>query len=311
MKTNKFLSLLFVASFVLFSCQDQSSTKSIDDGVIVNPETNEISLSNTTDEAVTLTYAFKKGVKVENVYTITMEYEMMGQKMPSGIIMEGSFEILDVDSEGSADIKYAITSMKMDMAAQGLNFDSKDDKYKSNLQFAPLYKIIDKSIITKIKNNGEVLGADYSEIMAEMGDEFEALKPQFEQNVNQFSQSSFPFLTDKPVKAGDKYEGDVIDQSISGINVKTANAYTVRSISEDKSKVILEMDATMELNVVEALMGMEVSMNEGTIKGWLLLDLSQGLVVKSALKSTLDFTTEMQGQKNDMVIVTDMIMNIK
>ena len=311
MKTNKFFSLLLVASMALFSCQNQSSTNSTDQGVIVNSETNEVSFSNTTDEAVTLTYNFKKGVKVENIININMEIEMMGQKMPGVIVMEGSFEIIDVDSDGSADIKYAITAMKMDMATQGVNFDSKNEEHKSNPQLAPFYKILGKNITTKIKNNGEVLGADYSEIMSDLGDEFETLKPQFEQNVNQFSQSSFPFLTNKPVKAGDIYEGQTIEQNVSGLQVKTTNSYTVKSISEDKSKVILESNGSMALNMVDAPMGLQMTMNEGTIKGWLLLDLSQGLVVKSALKSTMNITTEAQGQKSDMLITTDMTMNIK
>ena len=311
MKTNKFFTLLFAASLTLFACQNQDSSKSSDEGVIINAETNEISFSSTTDESLKLTYNFQKGLKVENSISINMEYEMMGQKMPATIVIDGTFEIIDVDAEGSADIKYAITGMKMDMAAQGIKFDSKNAADKDNPQVGPLFKIIDKNVITKIKNNGEVIGVDYSEIMSEMGTEFESLKSQFEQNVNQFSQSSFPLLAANAVKAGDTYQGAVVEQNMSGLQVKTETSYTVKSISKDKTKVILESNGSLVLNMDDAMMGAEMKMNEGSIKGWLLLDLARGLVAKSSLTSIMDFSTEAAGQKNDMIIKMDMIMNTK
>lgn len=310
MKTRNYFLMVGVIALLSTGCQNQSQDDALQ-GVIINEETNEVSLATTTDEAVQLEFKFTKGNKVENLIEMEMEMEMMGQKMPITVNIEGKYEVKDIDDQGNADIEYAMTRMQMNSEAQGVKFDSNEKPEQINPEMAPILKILNKNVISKISPKGKTLGIDYSQLSNELGEEYAMLKANLEQNINQFNQSSFVVLPEGAVKVGDTFEADAIEQNYQGLPMKIQTSYKVKSISEDKSKVILEPDGTIELGVANLPDGVSIKMNQGKMSGWILLDLNRGMVLRSNMITLMDISSMQMGQQMDMIIRMNMTMTTK
>jgi hypothetical protein len=310
MKNTRFFSAFTVMALLFAGCQTQTKDQAYE-GVIFNEETNEVSLANTTEESVNLEFKFNKGDKVENVIEMTMEIEMMGQKMPATILVEGNYEITEVDGQGNADVNYSMSRMKIDATAQGVNFDSNEKPELIKPEMAPVLKMLNKGVISKISPKGKVLGTDYSQLINDFGAEYAMLKASMEQNINQFTQSSFATLPNEPVKVGDTYDGEILEQNFQGFPMKVTMNYKVKSISEDKTKVILEPEGSIEFNTIDLPEGIAIKMNSSKTSGWILIDLSRGMVLKSNLVTLMDFSTTQMGQQADMVLRMNMAMTTK
>mgnify|MGYP001361976523 CR=1 FL=1 len=303
--------LLFTAAvmFLIAGCQSQSS-KDITDDVIINEETNEISFVKSTTDPVELSYNYKKGEVVENSINVDMQIEMMGQSMPMTMVMETKYEINNVDSEGNADFSFAITRMSINSAQQGISFDSNDESSNTMPELEPLMKIMNKKITSKITPKGKMLDVDYSSL-EELGDEYEAVRANMEQNVQQFNQSATVTLPEGPVSIGHKFGGDTVEQVVQGMPMKTSTSYVIKDISEDKTKVIVGVEGTFELNTTNLPEGISMEMKTGEMSGWVLMDLTSGTALQSSMVSLIEFTTTQKDQSFDMILKSNATMKLK
>jgi|GEM_PF-2067919 len=303
-----FLLLATAVLFVIAGCQSQSSKNALDD-VIINEETNEISFVNSTTDPVELSYNYKKGEVVENSINVDMQIEMMGQSMPMTMVMETKYEINDVDSEGNADFSFAITRMSIN-SAQGISFDSNDESSNTMPELDPLMKLMNKKITSKITPKGKMLEVDYSSL-EELGDEYEAVRANMEQNVQQFNQSATVTLPEGPVNIGHKFGGDTVEQVVQGMPMKTSTSYVIKDISEDKTKVIVGVEGTFELNTTNLPEGISMEMKTGEMSGWVLMDLTSGIALRSSMVSLIEFTTTQKDQSFDMILKSNVTMKLK
>lgn len=301
--------LIILATLLLVtSCQTSNNDNKLE-GVVIDEQTNEISFSKSTNEAVELKFNFKKGDNVENVITSNMEIEMMGQKMPVQTTVEGKYEIKEVDSEGNATLCYVIKRITADIAAQGIKFDSNDKESRVSNEMAPLQKIVDIEIISKISAKGKVLSIDFSDVPS--GEEHEILIASIKQNVQQFNLSSFVQLPENAVKAGFEYKGENTEQVVQGLPIKSSTSYKIKDISEDKTKVIIETEGKIDFDTTQLPTDITINMNSSQIKGWILIDLSRGVTLQSNTDATMDFSTSQMGQSFDMLVKGHSTMKVK
>ena len=306
----KIIKLLFIitAAMVVISCNNQSNVTTVD-GVIYNSETNEISLKATTKEAVNLEYRFTKGVKLEQTISVEQIIEMMGKQMISEINLESNYEIQDVDSEGNAKVSYTITRMIIEAPkGSGTIFDSNKEEDRNNPMIGAMFLMIDKPVISTVTPTGTVTSVEYSEFFENMGEIAEMLKEQMEQNYSQFNQTSFATFPEYAVKEGDTYQSEAIERNFQGVIFKNINLYTVRAISKDKSKVILDINGLLEFEGTFKDENSDILLNRGGISGWMLVDLKKGVVTKTSLSTGLDLSITQMGEQTDMIVVTNLMM---
>ncbi len=310
MKIKHFNLLFAIVTLIFFASCNNQSQKNIMDDVIINEETGEISFANSTEDAIELNYNFKINDVVENTINVDMEIEMMGQKMPMSMILESKYEIKDIDDNGNADVNYSITRMSIDAATQGIKFDSNNKTDNIQPEMAPMLKLLNKNVTLKTSPKGKVLSVDLSQI-EDLGADLEMIKTSMEQNLQQFNQSTFATLPEGTVKAGDSYDGGVVEQIVQGFPMKTSTQYIVKSISNDKTKVIIETKGNLEFNATNLPEGMSLEMKSSEISGWVIIDISRGISLQSKFYSIMDFTTSQMGQSFGMVLKSNTTMKIK
>lgn len=311
MRILKTVSLLILASLMIVACQNQSKTSenTVAAGVVIfNHETKEISFKEETTDAVRLEYKFTKDTKTENEIAVEIDMEMMGQTMSQAAIMFGNYVITDVDTEGNATIAYTITRMKMDSEALGIHLDTDSTADRNHPQFAPIFGMLDKTVTSKISSTGVTLGLNLGSFLDDM--DAEELKMQLEQNMSQLSQSSFPQFPNTEVKAGDSFAGTPIEQNMQGVEIKLNNQYTVRAISKDKAYVILDVKSDFEISNAPVA-EVDMLLNEGSVSGWLLVDVSKGFIIKSYATANMDMSVTTQGQNMNMITKTKTFMVTK
>jgi len=299
MRILKTLLLIIASSMVIISCNNLPS----DDLVVFNAETKEILLKETTTDAVKLEYKFTKGTKTDYAINLDAQVEMMGQQMTTETNMEGQYEITGVDTSGNASILFSITRIAIAMPLAEISFDSNNEEDRKNPQGVAISQMLNKSVNLSVNPSGKVLSVEYGE-MEEM------MKMQMEQNVSQFNQTTFILLPDNEVKEGYTYQ-DETAQNFRGLEIITVNQYTVRSISKDKTMVILDLEGKM--NTVTTLIedDAEIKINNGTVTGWIFVDLNKGFIAKSYISSKMDISMTQMGQQMDMTTITNILMNAK
>ena len=117
-------------------------------------------------------------------------------------------------------------------------------------------------------------------------------------------------MPEGPVNIGHKFGGDTVEQVVQGMPMKTSTSYVIKDISEDKTKVIVGVEGTFELNTTNLPEGISMEMKTGEMSGWVLMDLTSGIALRSSMVSLM-FTTTQKDQSFDMILKSNVTMKLK
>lgn len=217
-------------------------------------------------------------------YKMAMQMSMMmegPQAMTMTMSMDNDIKINDVDKDGSFYLDNILKKIGMSMnnPMMNMNYDSSDPNMDDPTA-AEMHKtmgaMLDKSIVSKLSNRGELLEApNYDEIF---GDNPE-MAGQVDQ-MNQSLESTFITYPENAVKVGDSWEAT---SEIAGQVPMTQNfTYTVKEITP--TNVILSVNGTIDLSP-EAMMS-----GKGDFNGEMNINRLDGMVQLSTMKQNLNMS---------------------
>ncbi len=304
--------MLTIMAVVVLAYGCKSSDSGNDKDLVIYSQTGDVTLKTSTDEAVSISYSFKKGKVISNRIESIMELEMMGQKIPMSYMSEGSYEITEVKEDGSAVVAYKISRMHIKAEQQGIDYDTQNKEVDPNHKMLDemFRKMLNVPISFVITNKGKIQSVDYAAMTEAFGPQYMFIKQQIEQNANNFSQNSFVTLPEGELKAGDIIEGELIEQNIQGIEIKAKTDYKVKMISSNKKKILLETIGKLDFNAMNLPEGTSITMNEGNVTGWVLLDVDAGYITQSKIDTYMDFTSEENGEKTNLILRTTTNMKV-
>jgi len=282
-----------------------------DPDLIIDAQTNEASLKSSTSESVQLAYNLNNGKSVTNQIETIMELEVEGKNIPMTYYSEGNYKVTGKGNNETSELTYKITRMKIHSADQNIDFDSENSKDTTNKETAEfIKKILNVPAIFQI-NKGKILSQNIDSFAEVFGMQFPYIQELIDQQLNNFATSSFFPTSEGEIKAGDIISNtDTVELSIQGIPVKTFTSYQVKMISKDKKKVLVEPKGTIFFNLGELPEEGSITMNQGLINGYLLFDMEKGHVTQSNIIATIDFTSEYNGEKSNVILrsTTNMVV---
>ncbi|KAA3621880.1 MAG: hypothetical protein DWQ02_26975 [Bacteroidetes bacterium] len=217
-------------------------------------------------------------------YKMGMQMSMMmegPQAMTMTMTMDNDLKVNGVDKDGSFYLDNILKKIGMSMnnPMMNMNYDSSNpnmDDPTSAEMHKTMGAMIDKSMVSKLSNRGELLEApNYDEIF---GDNPE-MAGQIDQ-MNQSLESTFITYPENAVKVGDSWDAT---SEIAGQVPMTQNfTYTVKEITA--TNVILSVNGTIDLSP-EAMMS-----GKGDFNGEMTINRLDGMVQLSTMKQNLNMS---------------------
>lgn len=280
-------------------------------GVHINYDTQDSipKLSETSDQAVSLTYKFKKGDSSHVAMNYNMDVEMMGQKMPMTMVMESKYKITDITKTGNGAMDVWFTRLAMSMEGpQPMKFDTEKQEDLSNNPMAENLKVLlDHKIKTVVTPTGSIVDFNVNTLTEELSQGNAAqISDQISSMADQFPQNTFITLPEKPVKQGDQFDAGSIETGSIGMNMDVDMKYKVLEVGAEKRFVILGINGTFQMKARED--GIEMNSSGNQIKGWIVFDRKKGMMVKA--KRTMDMNvTSSQAGVMKVSVTVDIIVN--
>jgi hypothetical protein len=271
-------------------------------------------------EKVLLRCSYKVGDKylavMESERNITQEVAGQTNRVKQTMRMDMGMEVLAVDPQGTAEVKYTHRriALKMDSPRATLDYDS-GDPAKANVDHPMLigFKVlVGKSIILTLTNRGEVKGVKgVKEIMDGIiaqipeGPEREAARRQLAGTMDEerFSQQMTGFsvlLPAEPMDVGDSWKGEQkTDLGFMSVLLKTD--YQVEKITPDAVEVAVN-------SRIETVPGtapdpnMNVTMKEGRLSGTTRINRANAALAVGTLTQNvkMDVTTNGRTEKREI-----------
>ncbi len=217
-------------------------------------------------------------------YKMAMQMSMMmegPQAMTMTMSMDNDLQVNGVDKDGSFYLDNILRKIGMSMnnPMMNMSYDSSNpnmDDPTSAEMHKTMGAMLDKSMVSKLSNRGELLEApNYDEIFGDNPD----MAGQIDQ-MNQSLESTFITYPENAVKVGDSWDAT---SEIAGQVPMTQNfKYTVKEITP--TNVILSVNGTIDLSP-EAMMS-----GKGDFNGEMTINRLDGMVQLSTMKQNLNMS---------------------
>jgi hypothetical protein len=266
---------------------------------------NTPAFASTSEEPVLLRYKHKTGQveKMRMDLDMDMRVRQGAQelKLKMTLRMDAKAVVTTVDGEGNMSVLLKITRMYSKTSGlKDVEFDS--DRPSDNPDFKGVTAMVGVGIPCKMSPVGKMLETDLEPLrlaVRRAGDA--ALAKSFEDSVKRMFEDQYVELSETPVKAGDIYKAGTIVED----RMKIHKSYKIRAVSGDKTQVLLEPVAALELGPGAFGGG---KLRSQRFDGWILFDLQKGYMSRSDGYVRLLFDIAAEGQTGTMEITTKVKM---
>ncbi len=274
---------------------------------------NVPTFASTSDEPVLLRYKLKTDQVERVVVDADMDVNVRqgGQELAVKMTMhmEAKARVTDVDAEGNISAVVKITRMTTKVTGpNAVEFDS--DKPGDDPKFQAVTAMIGVGIPCKLTPTGRLLETDLEPLRLaarRAGDA--ALARSVEDGAKKMFDGTYVQLSEKPVKAGDTYKAGTIDAD----KYKFHNSYRIRSVSGDRTQVVLEPVTEVEVTAGAFPAGVDARIKSQESAGWILFDLQKGHASKAdvRLRLVLDVTAGGQTGTVEVTVKTTMTSSLE
>ena len=294
---------------------DDINTLIEEDNKIATKIADTPNFAKTTTQPVKLRYKFQKGQQIPFSVTFLTNSNTIitNQKVAMRMLfsIKGKYDIISINSNGDAEVNMTTTHLTMKGIIQNdqyIYYNSNDTDCTSHPKFKPLTNLINLEIGCKISSLGKVLDVDQT-IIHKISQEAAsvAFSDDIEKTINQMINSTFVQLNKEPVIMGETYDAGILSWQLEKIGVmKMHVTYTIKAVSEDMKMAVLSPTTTVKIeNMVEGISSVNVD-NQKT-DGWILFDLENGIISRSAGKQRYSLTISTEDKQEAKIAISTLI----
>lgn len=281
-------------------------------------------------DKVLLRYAYKAGEKYVTSMTqhsdISQQVGPNSVEMKQDIVMDMRIDVLSVDPQGVAELKYTYdhVALKQDSAGGKLDYDSTDPARKDVTSPAIMgYKaLVGQSITAFVSPNGEVKGAKGFDKIADAvlaqvpeGEQREAARAQIgkmfsEERFNQQMAGLSVQLPEAPVAVGSSWHRDQ-NTEMGFVNFTIKSDYKVSKITHDSVEVALT--GTVVPGAAPAGdIPMSVTIGDkSTQHGTIHMNPANPAITDSTVSQALNLVMTVQGQSINQTVASTVNVSTK
>ena len=250
-------------------------------------------------EPVLLRYKFTVGQKKQ--FNLKMLMNVLGEAQNEKLVIRmdmglwGNYVVTRVDPNGDAQLSFVLT--RITLSATGprtVTFDS--DRSYNQPEYESMMVMLNKPVTGLVTPQGALKNMDDHLIVDAVNKISRNVMPQ---NSNQISSqmlnNTFIQLWRDPVKEGDVYPaGDIIQPADNFGQMKMQTSYKLMHVSGDRKQVLLQPMASIKL-LDNPSSPVKVTLDEGSINGWILFDIEKGDIQRSRAIVLLGMTIMQDG----------------
>jgi hypothetical protein len=240
-------------------------------------------------------------------YNMTMNMGISTQGMDIRMDIETGCLFKVISNNDSKELQMSYTKMNMSTDMNGGPANSVSD----SILKAVTKQFIGKSVILKFSDDNqvtEVIGLDSLMVNSEQSEIYQQTVKQLfsKDQINNLFGIMFSMYPKNPVKIGDSWNVDPT-VNVNGINMTINITYTLAEIKNGLANITLDAVINSKGEIKNSTMDIPVTMN-GTEKGTIAINLSDGYMHNAAYKMDLDAVMEASGQKIPMTLKGDYLL---
>jgi hypothetical protein len=267
----------------------------------------------TSNDPVLLRYKLKvdqvEKLRVDMAMSMRIRQGAGEMNMKMTMRMDAKAVVTNIDGDGNMSCLVKITRMVMKVAGpKQVEFDS--DNPNDDPNFKAVTATINVGIPCKLSPEGKLLETDLEPLrLAASRAGQAAFAKSLEDSTKQMFEGTYIQLSERPIKSGETYKAGTI---VSG-KTKSHSSYKIRSVSGDKTQVILEPVAVLELAPGAFPPGVEARIKSQRMEGWILFDLEKGHASKAdvRVKMVIDINAKGQTGTMEMTAATTMTSTLE